>query len=84
MVDIDGLKVEIDQAKASDWHMFNILRKADGASSNEQIAIMFEAIEYMTDQTEQSIVEHLGGDTAQAADVLGIANRIIQAATSKN
>lgn len=81
---IDGLKVEIDQAKASDWHMFSILRKADGASSNEQIAIMFEAIEYMTDQTEQSIVEHLGGDTAQAADVLGIANRIIQAATSKN
>ncbi|MBR3326770.1 MAG: hypothetical protein IKG22_05545 [Atopobiaceae bacterium] len=83
-VEIDGLQVEIDQTKASDWHMFSILRKTDGASSNEQIAIMFEAIEYMTDQTEQSIVEHLGGDTAQAADVLNIANRIIQAATSKN
>ena len=81
---INGLSIEIDEAKASDWHMFSILRRSEGASQYEQVSLMFEAIEYMTDQTEESIVEHLGGETAQVADVIKMASEIVKAATVKN
>ena len=81
---IDGLEIEFDEAKASDWHMFNILRKSDGANQYEQVSLLFEAIEYMTDQTEQSIVAHLGGDEAQVADVIKFTAKVIEEATSKN
>lgn len=81
---IKGLKVEIDQAKASDWHSFSLLRKASGASQFEQLAVLLELIEYITDVDEAKIVEHLGGDTAQASDVIALVSEIIQAATPKN
>ena len=81
---IDGLKVEIDPAKASDWHAFSLLRQANGKSQFEQFDVLMELVEYITDQTEDSIVAHLGGDTAQAAEVVALVSRIIQAATPKN
>jgi len=84
MVEIDGLKVEVDSKKASDWHAFSLLRKANGADQFEQLAVLMELIEYITDQTEESIVAHLGGDTAQAADVIALVSGIIKAATPKN
>lgn len=81
---IDGLKVNIDQAKASDWHSFSLLRKANGESQFDQLAVLLELIEYITDVDEDIIVEHLGGDTAQASDVIALVSKIIQAATPKN
>ena len=81
---IDGLKVEIDQAKASDWHSFSLLRNANGKDQFEQFAVLMELIEYITDQDEASIVEHCGGDTAQASEVIALVSKIIQAATPKN
>lgn len=81
---IDGLKVNIDPKKASDWHSFSLLRKASGESQFEQLAVLLELIEYITDVDEAKIVEHLGGDTAQAADVIALVSKIIQAATPKN
>lgn len=81
---IDGLKVNIDQKKASDWHSFSLLRKANGESQFDQLAVLLELIEYITDVNEDIIVEHLGGDTAQAADVIALVSKIIQAATPKN
>jgi len=81
---IDGLKVEIDQKKASDWHSFSLLRKANGESQFDQLAVLLELIEYITDVDEDAIVAHLGGDTAQAADVIALVSKIIQAATPKN
>lgn len=81
---IDGLNVNIDQKKASDWHSFSLLRKASGESQFEQLAVLLELIEYITDVDEDIIVEHLGGDTAQAADVIALVSKIIQAATPKN
>ena len=81
---IDGLAVNIDQAKASDWHAFSLLRKANGKSQFDQLAVLLELIEYITDVDEDIIVEHLGGDTAQASDVIALVSKIIQAATPKN
>lgn len=81
---IQGLKVDIDQAKASDWHSFSLLRKANNASQFDQLAVLLELIEYITDVDEARIVEHLGGDTAQASDVIALVSEIIQAATPKN
>ena len=81
---IDGLAVNIDQTKASDWHSFSLLRKANGESQFDQLAVLLELIEYITDTDEEKIVEHLGGDTAQAADVIALVSKIIQAATPKN
>lgn len=81
---IKGLKVDIDQAKASDWHSFSLLRKANEKSQFEQLAVLLELIEYITDVDEAKIVEHLGGDTAQASDVIALVSEIIQAATPKN
>lgn len=81
---IDGLAVNIDQTKASDWHSFSLLRKANGESQFDQLAVLLELIEYITDVDEGKIVEHLGGDTAQAADVIALVSKIIQAATPKN
>jgi hypothetical protein len=45
---------------------------------------MLEFIGYVTDQTEESIIEHLGGDTAQVADVVSLVAKIVSAATPKN
>lgn len=81
---IQGLKVDIDPNKAADWHSFSLLRKANGKDQFEQFAVLMELIEYITDQDEASIVEHCGGDTAQASDVIAIVSNIIQAATPKN
>ena len=81
---IDGLAVNIDQTKASDWHSFSLLRKANGESQFDQLAVLLELIEYITDTDEGKIVEHLGGDTAQASDVIALVSKIIQAATPKN
>lgn len=83
-VTVDGLAVEIDDAKASDWHTLSILRKLDGASMYAQLAVMVELVEYVTDQTENSIVGHLGGDTAQASEVVELLAKIVEAATPKN
>lgn len=81
---IQGLKVEIDTGKAADWHTFTLLRKANDLDQFGQFAVLMEIIEYITDQTEQSIVEHCGGDTAQASDVIALVSDIIKAATPKN
>lgn len=81
---IDGLKVNIDQAKASDWHSFSLLRKANNADQFDQLAVLLELIEYITDVDEAAIVEHLGGDTAQASEVIELVSEIIKAATPKN
>jgi len=84
MVEIDGLKVEVDSRKASDWHAFNLIRKAQDANQFDQLSVMLEFIGYVTDQTEESIIEHLGGDTAQVADVVSLVAKIVSAATPKN
>ena len=84
MVEIDGLKVEVDTKKASDWHAFNLIRKAQGANQLDQLSVLFEFVEYVTDQTEESIIAHLGGDTAQVADVVALVAKIVSAATPKN
>lgn len=81
---IQGLKVDIDTNKAADWHTFSLLRKANGKDQFEQFAVLMELIEYITDQDEASIVEHVGGETAQAADVVSLVSEIIKAATPKN
>ena len=81
---IDGLAVAIDAAKMSDWYTFRILREADGAGQYKLVDAMFKVIEHATDQTEESIIAHLGGDSAQAADVIDLCGKIIQAATPKN
>ena len=81
---INGLKVEIDQAKAPDWHSFSLLRKANNADQFDQLAVLLELIEYITDVDEARIVEHLGGDTAQASEVIALVSEIIKAATPKN
>ena len=81
---IDGLAVTVDRAKMSDWHTFRILREADGAGQYAQVEAMFKVIEHATDQTEESIVAHLGGESAQAADVIALCTKIIEAAAPKN
>lgn len=83
-VTVDGLAVGIDDAKASDWHTLSILRMLDGANMYTQLSVMVELVEYVTDQTENSIVGHLGGDTAQASDVVALLGKIVEAATPKN
>lgn len=83
-VTIDGLAVRIDKAKLADWHTFSIIRKMQGAGQFAQLEAMFEIIEYATDQSEASIIAHLGGDTAKAEDVMNLAAKIVQAATPKN
>ena len=81
---IDGLTVNIDERKASDWHAFQLVRKANSASQLDQMAVMFEFLEYVTDQTEQSIIEHLGGDTAQVNEVVALVAKIVKEVTPKN
>ena len=81
---IDGLTVTIDEQKASDWHAFQLVRKANSANQIDQMAVMFEFIGYVTDQDEQSIIEHLGGDTAQVQDVVALVSKIVAAVTPKN
>ena len=83
-VTIDGLAVRIDPVKLADWHTFSIIRRMQGAGQFQQLEAMFEIIEYATDQTEASIIAHLGGETAKAEDVIAIASKIIEAATPKN
>lgn len=84
MVEIDGLQVEVNQERAADWHAFKLIRKASTASQMEQLDIMFEFVEYVTDQSEESILAHLGGETAQVADVVSLLSKIVSAATPKN
>lgn len=81
---IDGLAVHIDRERMSDWRTFRILREADGKGQYAMVEAMFKVIEHATDQTEESIVEHLGGDDAQAADVIDLCTKIIEAAAPKN
>ncbi len=83
-VEIDGLEVKVDTTRASDWHAFSLIRKASGEDQFGQLAVLLELVEYITDQTEDTIVAHLGGDTAKAADVLSMVSNIIKAATPKN
>ena len=83
-VEISGLNVSIDEAKASDWHTFSLLRKANGKGEFEQFDILMELVEYISDQTEESLVAACGGEGAQAADVIALVSQIIQAATPKN
>ena len=83
-VEIDGLQVEVNQERAADWHAFNLVRKAGNASQMEQLDIMFDFVSYVTDQDEGSIISHLGGDTAQVADVVSMLSKIVSAATPKN
>lgn len=83
-VTIDGLAVRIDRERMSDWSTFRILRDADGKGQYAMVDAMFKVIEHATDQTEASIVAHLGGDGAQAADVIALCTKIIEACSSKN
>ena len=50
----------------------------------EQLDILFEFVEYVTDQTQESIIAHLGGDTAQVKDVVSMLSKLVEAATPKN
>lgn len=81
---IDGLAVHIDRERMSDWSTFRILREADGKGQYAMVDAMFKVIEHATDQTEESIVAHLGGDGAQAADVIALCTKIIEEAAPKN
>lgn len=83
-VEIDGLQVEVNQERASDWHAFNLIRKAGTVGQMEQIDILFEFVEYVTDQTQDTIIAHLGGDTAQVKDVVSMLSKLVEAATPKN
>lgn len=83
-VTIDGLPVRIDREKMSDWKTFSILRKADGQGQYAVVDAMLAVIEHATDQTEESIVAHCGGEDAQAADVLELCSKIIKEAAPKN
>lgn len=81
---IDGLAVRIFPERMSDWHTFGIIRRMQGADNYTQLDAMFELIAHVSDQTEATIVEHLGGDTAKAEDVVGLAIKIVEAANPKN
>jgi hypothetical protein len=82
---IDGLAVHIDKERMSDWRTFRILREAERQENQYALVdAMFKVIEHATDQTEESIVAHLGGDDAQATDVIALCTKIIEAAAPKN
>lgn len=83
-VEVGGLAVRIYPERAADWHTFGIIRRVGDMTQFEQLDAMFEIIAHCTDQTEQSIVSHLGGETAKADEVIALAIEIIQAATGKN
>lgn len=82
---IDGLAVHVDQERMSDWKTFSILRKVSGSENQyDQVDALLEIIGHATDQTEESIVRHLGGETARAEDVIALCVKIIQAVSPKN
>ena len=83
-VDIGGLTVTFDRAKMSDWYTFRLLKEADGKGQYALVDAMLKVIEHATDQTEETIVAHCGGDGAQASDVLDLCSKIIEAAAPKN
>ena len=83
---INGHDIHVDTAKASTWGAFRHLRilndeDADGVAKLDA-ALGYAAL--VSDLDPDAIAEIAGGDTAQMADVIGVAAQIIAAATPKN
>lgn len=83
---VDGLEFKVDRAYADSWEMFEIVRafNDESISAFDKLDLSFEIIENATGVTKEQIIEHVGGKTAPAADVINFAVKIVQAITPKN
>ena len=83
-VEVEGLVVQVDDAKTKSWPAFRILSGVVGDVTPESIESMMGFIALVTDVNEKTIVEHCGGDTASFEDVLRVASAIIGACYPKH
>lgn len=84
-LDIEGLTVQVDTVKTGSWEAFKLLRKAREATDDlDQFDAMLSLMEFATDQTEETIVEHCGGADAQFIEVVRIISLIVAGCYPKN
>lgn len=83
-IEVDGLEIAVDRAKLEDWHALSIIRRIHKADQFGQADLIFELIGYVTDQTEETIVAHLGGDSVSAQAVVDFIGKVFEAAAPKN
>lgn len=85
-IEVQGVTVNVDDAKRGTYKtmkLCGILSNPD-AQPFERAAAVFELVEYISDTTEEAIVELCGGDYADAGEVMSFALAVISGAVSKN
>ena len=84
-VEVEGITVHVDTVKTGSWEAFKLLRKARQAEDElSQFDVMVELMAYATDQSEETVVGHLGGEAAQMVDVVRIVSQIVSECYPKN
>lgn len=83
-VEIDGVNVIIDTKRLQTWKAFQYIKTIDNGSAVEQVNAAVAFAEFVSDWSEEQIVEHLGGDDATTQAVVAFAMQIVSAAYPKN
>lgn len=87
VIDVDGLAVTVDGGKLKSWDALKLMRRIDEKRDNvdmDAIDAMFAFVAYVSDATEERIVEHCGGGTAPIEDVVGLLSRVMVECYPKN
>ena len=77
-VEIEGIEFTIDTSKLGTWRSFNIVKKAYAANDDYQrIDSLIEIACYITDLTEQELIEKCGGDEVSLERVVTVVSQLI-------
>lgn len=84
VVDVGGLSVSIDDAKARSWQAFRLVSRITSDVTPETVDAIMGFLAMATDVDEARLVEHCGGESASIEQVLELAARILEACYPKN
>lgn len=83
-VEVSGHTVVVDQNRLTSWRAFKLVRTIEDGSDIEKVNAAVEFATFVSNYTENDIVEAMGGDDASVMDVVTFAMGIIQGAYPKN
>ena len=86
IVKVGELELTVDNGYAQSWSAFELIRKfnREDITAFDKLDLSFEFIEKATGVTKDAIVQHVGGESAPAGDVIQFAAEIVQAIAPKN
>lgn len=82
-IEVDGIKVSINQERAKSWKAFRMMERTQSGDAAQAIGAMLDLVEFVTDCNEKKILEHLGED-ASTEDVLRVIAAIFAEIVPKN